>query len=216
MTTTAEPGTLTPEQHGILSRFGAGMDVDNIVKHGGLPRESVSVTLMQLAGMNRQRAGALVREHDAAVRRTSGVPATNGRPVPAAAAPVPQPRTIETIEDLLDAAETSGVTRITRLSDKIRNLVKDLQAQLHESEKERVLRATIDELRNRLDRAQSELKQVTGKARPIAAAATGEEPTSKELRSWAAANGVPCPNAGRVPGTVLAAWRAAQEQEAKA
>lgn len=41
---------------------------------------------------------------------------------------------------------------------------------------------------------------------------TPTSPDTKAARAWAAANGVDCPPRGRVPKTVMDAWRASQQQ----
>lgn len=193
---------LTKDQFAILSRYGSGMDVDSIVKHTGLNREFVSQTLMNLATMNRPRAGQLAREYDTARRNEVNAAA----PKPAAG----------TVEDLLAAAEASGVPKLNRAADRIRGLVADLRTLMRESEKERVLRASIVVLRKQLDQTSKELRELTRKPAKATQATPADSPSPRELRAWAAANGVECPAMGIVPKRVREAYDAAHGQAADA
>ena len=190
--------TVTREQYAILSRYGSGMDVNQIVKETKQHHEVVTQVLMSMAGMVRARAGALARQY-----------ADAHRPVVAPSAPKPAAAG-DSIADMLADAETSGIPRLQRLAARVRSHVNDLRRQMKAAEQERVLRATIATLRDQLGQTTAELRALTSKPghAPTPAGVMSSEQRF-EIRVWAAQQGIECPAKGKLPRHVVEQYEAA-------
>lgn len=127
------------------------------------------------------------------------------------------------VETLLNAARKSGKARTRRLGVKIHELVAELRglvnseaAEREEAEKAAAekakLRAEVEALERQLAAKKALLNGKPARAPKPKSAATGPiaEASPKEIRAWAAANGVECPAMGRVPAAVVTAFEAAQ------
>lgn len=153
-------------------------------------------------------------------------PAPEPRPTPAArhnlsvarrpaptATPTPEPvRTVTpSANELIVAASRSTRKRTQALGVKVAGLLGDLAKALREEEEaETAAREAAEaKVRNakRIAELEAELAKLKGKTTTAAKpAATTDGPTSKEIRTWAAQNGVTCPPVGRVPATVRQAY----------
>lgn len=123
--------------------------------------------------------------------------------------------------ELLARAAASDQARIRTLAERIRTQLDDLRQRLDAEARERQLTGTIGELEAQLAKARAELRAVrTGttqaptRADAPALPATSAPPVdtlvdAKAVRAWAAQAGVDCNPHGRLPGRVLAAYRAA-------
>lgn len=124
---------------------------------------------------------------------------------------------------IVSRAEDLGVDQdvisrfLTRAEELIAQIVTRAEAE-HQAEQRRRAaeekRAKVELFRERLAKAEAELAAAEGTEVVPAATVTEEklpvsEPTSKELRAWAAANGVDCPVKGIVPRRVRDAYHAA-------
>jgi hypothetical protein len=110
---------------------------------------------------------------------------------------------IHTVEDLLTASDAAG-GQPARIAARIRLLLDDLQTKIAEAAREHQLRTAIAALEADLATRRAELRTLTGTA-PAPDTSAREE--ARAARAWAAANGVECPDRGRVPGAVLEAYR---------
>jgi hypothetical protein len=95
--------------------------------------------------------------------------------------------------------------KLTRLADKISDLVDDLEEQLKAFESERALREEQSALEARLAEIRQTLKPGQRATVPAAAPAA----SAKTVRNWATENGVHCPTHGRVPSRVMDAYEQA-------
>jgi hypothetical protein len=87
-------------------------------------------------------------------------------------------------------------------------LLTDIRNGMADAEKAEKLAAII--ARRKADLAEAERQLAELKATSVKKV-TGGEPTSAQIRAWAATNGVDCPAFGRVPQSVVEAWKAAQK-----
>lgn len=125
-------------------------------------------------------------------RQSSATPAALPKP------PAPQKGVIALGLECPDA-------RVRRAAERARDAVERLRDLLAEWEDRASARAEVERLTAELELAKARLRGRT--TAPVPAAAP---PDNHEVRAWAAANGVPCPARGRVPGAVRDAYDAAQ------
>lgn len=122
------------------------------------------------------------------------------------------------VETLLNAASKSSKARTRRLGVRIHELVAELRGLVNTETAEREaaakaeeekakLRAEVEELEQQLSAKKALLGKPSSRASKPAAVA-GTPP--KEIRAWAAENGVECPAFGRIPGSVVEAYAAAK------
>lgn len=206
------PADLTADERTVLQRYADGKKPAEIVIETGLPRELVVNTVADLAGYNPDRARQLLNGAD-------------GRPLPPAVDVFPAPPSgDETVQELFDRGERSfdaGIrSRAKRLRAKVNALAADLAAVADEqaridadAERRRVAQDRVDALKRQLAEAMADLQGGAPPAAKPARSAAASSPT-KEIRAWAARNGVECPGFGRVPKTVIAAWEAAHPDRA--
>lgn len=194
---------VTDRQRRLLGMFAAGQPVEAIAAELGTDAQLVARTIERLAGNDRGRAEQLVAAYDDREAFTGD------------------------LQRLLARAADSDRARTRALGEKVRQLVDDLVSRLvaeaaerREEEAraaaERVAEQRVAELRKLLGEAEDGLKAVRRspattprRASSAADVDAGERVDPREVRAWAAANGVPCNALGRVPGEVVAAWRAA-------
>lgn len=125
------------------------------------------------------------------------------------------------IRATLNAGRQSQSRRIQKLADRILADVGRLKDQLQQ---ERATAAERDALERRKARLEQQLASVNAQLRggrspktvqtPTASSSTGDEPSAKEIRVWAAGRGIECPTTGRVPLAVRAAYAAAHQGKA--
>lgn len=191
-----EAARMTRNEANICSRWAAGETVAQIATATGCTRTEISDFLDVIAGNNRNRAQQLATLWH---QRAQAVQAAKGAPVRTLhAAPEPKPAPITApgpdapshADDLLTAAARSGNGKLERTACRIREQLADLQAGLAEHQREARLRAEMKQLETRLAEIRTQLK-------------TGTDADAREIRTWAAANGVDCPPRGRIPAGVL-------------
>lgn len=200
-------GITTRQERDILASYATGMTVTNLVADGH-PKKLTTDLIADVAKFDRGRARKAVLEYD---QRNGGPPQPVSAP-PAGPVPAPEPdggEQIDTVVDLLDAAELTEVPRIVKAAGRIREQIAELQAAVGTVAREQKLRAEVDAARVALERAQAELRTVTGKATASPGTRGGSGLPTKEIRAWAAQNGVECSTHGRVSESVVEAWRAA-------
>lgn len=112
------------------------------------------------------------------------------------------------VDELLAWAEKDGPARAHTVAARIRAQLAEL-AQLHEQHAATdVLRKTISVLERQLADAKAELRQTTGaKASPASAGAPSA--STSTIRAWALEHGHQVAPIGRVPASVVEAYRAA-------
>ena len=192
------------QERDIIAGYATGKTVTDLVADGA-PKKLTTDLVADVAKFDRGRARKAVLEYD---QRTGGAPTPTPAP-PARQATPAEPadgEQIDTVTDLLDAAEQTEVPRLVKAAGRIREQIAELQTAVATVAREQKLRAEVDAARVAYERAQAELREMTGKA-PGTSAGSGL-PT-REIRAWAAQNGVECSTHGRVPEAVVEQWRAA-------
>jgi Lsr2 len=236
MGTLTLPTLPTGEQQQILRLFLRGRDAEFIGQALGLPAERAQQTITDLAGDDEDRAAKLLAACDergalvAAARGESRHPQPIPRPGPRAVAdpvaPAPQP-TSPVEEPLLDRAAASDSARTRKLGERIRALTGELRARVAEEDtvrREQQAREQarldaeqrVEQLAAELAAATEELRELAGRKRTTAAStpatpAPARDHDPRVVREWAKRAGVECNAHGRVPQTVVAAWRASTE-----
>ncbi|MDG4791896.1 hypothetical protein O7626_39470 [Micromonospora sp. WMMD1102] len=223
---TVQRGIVSAKEREILAGYAAGKTVTELT-NAGHPKKLATELVADVARFDRGRARQAVLDYDqrngAAPARPVSAPPARPAPPPAAPRPEPAPEQRPVIEvepdpdgpadsvlELLDAADRSGIFKLQKAAARIRSQVDDLRSAVAELERARELRERVEQLRAELDGAQAALRQATGKPVRSGAVQRGASglPT-REIRSWAHANGVECPSHGRAPGRVVEQWRAA-------
>lgn len=232
------PATLPAEHFEVLKRYAAGRTLDQISSELDADTEAVQHVIQSVAKFSRPRAAQLVREHETWLRNTAlrtaatepvvhpAPPVAEPSPPvitvtrpdkPATAAPVDvrehlaeqldQP-VIGDVADLLDAAERTGVTRLVRLAERVREQIRELQTGVTEHARRQQLLDEETRLRARLAEIRTQLR---GEPAPAADPAPSAQatPTAKQVRDWAAANDIECNPHGRVPQAVVDQYLAA-------
>lgn len=187
----------------VLRAYAKGTDiahipnvVDNVTKEG-----VAAILSGTNIGFNRQRAGQLVREHDAA-RRV--VPVDSGPAPELPVVVVGKEPTPMSIEEVLQWADDSTNRRIRTVAAKVRALVDDIKTTRESEQARTAAAAEVTRLKQQLAEAEQRLRATSGRtapARPAVSAAT--------VRAWARSTGTPCPARGQLPASVLAAYRRA-------
>lgn len=218
MSVTTVVGRMTREEAQILAHYSAGETSRQIVQNTGIDLQEVGLVLDSLAGNNRERARELTLswQQRAKTNNTPGpgpVPAQPKPPVITVAEPAPPKvyeRNIDSIADMLQAAQDSGNGRLERAVEKIRGLLTELQEQLAEHSREEQLRDEQAQLEARLAEIRAALKP---KRASVVSAIPAGTPVidPKAVRAWAANSGIDCPTHGRVPAAVVAAYQKAVE-----
>lgn len=108
------------------------------------------------------------------------------------------------IAQLIRRAVATDVPRLVKAADKIQDLVDQLEAEVEAHERGAELRAEAERIEARL----AEIKAQLGGKRAAHSVLT-EKVDTKAVRKWAAANGIECPNRGRIPRAVMAAYEEA-------
>jgi hypothetical protein len=214
-TSTIEPAVskMTRDEARILAHYAAGETSRQIATSTGLSPDEIGLALDALAGNDRDRAQRLAMQWQArakavaAARGVSAPPAPRPIPAPATAEPeppkAPKVEAVDTIADLIGRAIATDIPRFVRLADKVQDLLDQLDEQLAEHEKGKKLRAEAEQLEQRLAQIKRELSPKRATPAPAVPAPAVD---SKAIRAWAAANGVDCPDRGRIPSSVLAAF----------
>lgn len=219
--TTSTVAKMTRAEAQILAHYSAGETVIQIAKSTGALKDDIDFTIDALAGGNRGRARDLALEWQT---RVKAVAAARGHAdptiIPAPARPAPpvhrvpalpavtaaaQDTGADLIADLLNRARISEIPRLVRAAEKITELVDQLGQQLTAHEQEQKLRDEAAKLEARL----AEIKQQLNPKRPVLSDVDTSSPLvdAKAVRAWAVANNVECPDRGRIPGNVLAAYQ---------
>jgi hypothetical protein len=123
------------------------------------------------------------------------------------AAPTPQP---DTFAKLIANGVASTRARTRKKAERAGALIDELRdllnAECAEDERREKARKDVERLERQLAEAKALLR-----GGPVAIDVDGGV-TAAELREWAKANGVECPDRGRVPAAVREAFDAAEEQ----
>jgi hypothetical protein len=195
---------LTPDEAKILATYASGeTSLDAIAEKTGVRRTEVDHVIMNIANFNAAHARSLAiawqRKNSLGMIGTApspSPPAVEVKPKlspKATAAPAPA----EPIANLINRAIASGDAKLVKLCDKIQDLVDQLEEDVKEYERGASLRAEADRLEQRL----AEIRQELG------GKATGAVQDTKAIRAWAEKRGIECPARGRIPASVLAAYR---------
>ncbi|MGI5178648.1 Lsr2 family DNA-binding protein [Dactylosporangium sp. CA-152071] len=197
---------MTPAQQEmqILRKYAAGGDLPTIAKECGVPQERVG-EVAQAVGFQRGRAAELLRQREAAlVQHKPGKETT--------VHVEPQPDTIE--QQLLRA---EAIPRLKTRAIRIRTLIDDLRRDLEAVSRIVEAERKVEQLRTQLNAATEELRSLARPAAQKAAAAVAtaveDGPNPKDVRTWAARNGITVAPAGKVPRPVVEQYLAAQQAE---
>lgn len=210
------------DQRAILAAYAAGDPIAQIVADLSLPRAVVANTVEEMCGHDRARAAHVVEDLEAG--RTPTPPPAEADPEPVSAPPpVPTIEDLEaavyqpdfgpvprSFEELLAAADASGIPAATKLADRLRQDVDELAVLLAAARAEAAARAKVEQLRAELAAAEAELNSITRTSgRAPSTLPPGLDP--KAVRAWALERGLACPTHGRIPKDVVAAYQAAHQ-----
>jgi hypothetical protein len=112
------------------------------------------------------------------------------------------------LEELLRRAEASDTAATRAAGEKARAAVEDLQQRVNTEAAEKQIRDEIAALEEQLAARQARLKEIRPKA--TARRPAGDGPTPKEVRAWAAKQGINCSAHGRVPDAIVEQYLAAK------
>lgn len=188
---------LTAAEFAVLRPYARGTDMAEIAKATRLDLDRINGIIMTRTSMNRQHAAELVRQH---MRDNAAEPDR-----PATTAP-------STLDAILTAGEAHTNTRIRAIAVKARTLLEDLRVRLVVAEQDSKARAAQAEADARVRAARKELAAARGVQLTLkqTVAASSE---AQRARRWAAEQGIDCPTHGRIPGSVLNAYRTANPDE---
>lgn len=146
-----------------------------------------------------------------AVERHAAWQKLRGKVAASAAVTAPDPR--RTINALLKWAEDSGLTRAMTVAVRIREYLTELRTLQEQAEARVQAQADVDRLAAELEAAKARLRATGTGSRPGRPAGATPAPDRKEflaaVRKWAADNGQPCNQLGRIPEHIMQAYRAA-------
>jgi hypothetical protein len=125
-------------------------------------------------------------------------------PEPAAAEPVG----IVGLEALLRRAEASEHAATRNAGQKVRTVVEDLRQRINAEAAETRVRTEIAELEKQLAAKQEKLRELRP-SKTTARRPASDGPTPKEVRVWAAEQGIECSPNGRVPQAIVDKYLAA-------
>lgn len=220
---------LSDEDLRMLSHYAAGTGMAEIASMLGLEREEVMERMGQLAGFERKKAGELLVRHNRP-RPVKAAPRELARFVEPPPPPEPEPvraadpefddfiparepevrvepregRPRPSVDDILRRADEVGGAKFQRKVERIRTMAADLGRELAAAEEVLEAERKVAALRRQLDVANAKLRELRGAPSP-----RSDDPTPRELRTWAAENGVECSTHGRVQESVLVAYRKA-------
>lgn len=195
----------------ILQKYASGGELQAIADGLDISKEQVADVVDKVVGFSRQRASALLREHDAKTRKPVAVtfapPADAEPPADPAAPPAvaaKSPPAAGGVGGILGRAEQAGgkyATRAARIRAAVVELGRDLDAAAEVLEAER----QVEQLRAQLADAAAKLRSLKTPGTPAAASSSTLSRTA-EVRAWAAEHSIPCPAMGRVPKAVMEAY----------
>ena len=116
---------------------------------------------------------------------------------------------VDPIAALLADAAKSNKARTRNRANKIQNMVDDLRAELQFEREDSARKEAARKEVQRLERALADAKaQLRGGSTSIA---VDGSVSAAELRAWASANGIECPERGRVPQSVRDAYEDSEQ-----
>lgn len=183
----------------ILRRYANGADLRSISTDLGVDHEEV-VSVVSELGFQRGRASEELRKL-----------AAEGHPVAAPVDVVVEPKPpkvtvtakppVRTGHQVLADAEAAGgrlAARAAKIREQLAELGRDLLAQ-----------AEVITAEKRVEQLRAELAAAAEQLKKLKPSAGGPPPKTKPVREWAAANGITCPKAGRIPRDVMTAYEEA-------
>lgn len=115
------------------------------------------------------------------------------------------------IEDLLAWAERHGAKSVRATAQRARDALTALRARHASDQAVTAAESKVRALEKQLTAARAELRAArTGTVPALGAGPWPADPTSAQIRAWAAHTGLPCNPHGRVPDAVRDAYQAAQ------
>lgn len=217
--TTQAPPASADRVKGLLE---AGHTVEQVATATGWPRQRIVALINGWKGwLHHHGRDVAYQPGSRPVRQaaapTPTAPATAQPPAPKPAAPASASLSVATTAELItraagmdDKAVQRELTRVTEALARLRTAVAGVDARAEEDRKRQAAVEEIERLEAELADARARAKELGGKrtTKPSpAAAATG--PTPKQVRAWAAENGVECNSHGRVPQGVVDQYLAA-------
>lgn len=207
-------------------------EVDHLIGFGEIPEVVARRLSLPLATieMDLRRHGSPHQRafNAAALRARTGTGAVSASPVSnaeqalgSASAPAPVSPIRPAHRDLIDEGKAHSSLKVQRAAVKAEVALKALAAMVESTRLEEAAkraaekakaeaRAEVERLEQQLAEAQAKLR---GPARAAAVAVVAPNQagaSAKEIRAWAAANGIDCPARGIVPAAVVDAYVAAQ------
>lgn len=209
----------TDEQRNILAGYANGQTVTDLVA-AGRNKKLATALVADVAKFDRGRARQAVLDFDQKHQSADPAPELAGPPrlprLPRPAAPEAEggpDEQIDTVVDLLDAAERTEVPRLVKAAGRIREQIAELQAAVATVAREQQLRKDVEQARAAYEQAQAELRRLTGRsagATGTAPAAQSDKEANRRIRAWAAETGRDVAPRGRIPADVVDAYREAQ------
>lgn len=233
MTTTTARSATPQQQIAILKHLIGGKDFDAIAEILRLPRDHVvdfarthgypdpdkmswAVDVLSKKLTDAETTLPAGRPHADVVRHIRDTP-TPPRPA-AAAGPVPGVAKPDEIRVLLNTAKAHPSKRIQSAADRVFDQLDKLRALIREDQEKNAAkraaaaekakaRAEIERLERELAAAKAKLRGTTPTTKTATSTSSdASEVPAKTIRAWAAENDIECPAAGRIPGTVRAAY----------
>lgn len=186
-------------------------EVDEVLAEFGHRRDLASAEARRLRTAGMPDPVVAARDDDLLLAPQVEVSAA-GAPLPALPHALPRPMSpmpAASIGSLLDDATKAG-GRLAATARKVRALVEQLRQDVDEHREVLEAQRRVEEARAALEAAQSRLKALKAGESPVVQVTT-LAPGPRLLRQWAKANGVECPDYGRVPQAVVDAWEAAHQ-----
>lgn len=217
--TTQAPPASADRVRGLLE---AGHTVEQVATATGWPRQRIVALINGWKGWLHHHGRDVAYQPGSQPARQAAAPKptaparvqpTAPRPTVPVSANLSVATTAELITraaDMDDKAVQRELTRLTEALARLRSAVAGVDARAEEERKRQAAVEEIGRLEKELADAKARAKELGGKrtTKPSpAAAATGATP--KQVRAWAAANGVECNSHGRVPQGVVDQYLAA-------
>jgi WhiB family redox-sensing transcriptional regulator len=198
--------TTMPESTQIIEALLDGVTVQEVAETHDWLRDRVLDLINSKPGWRHDPATDTVLVGDG----TRGEPVVDLRIEPKTTAePAPADQDLALgLEELLRRGDHSESAATRAAAKKARAAVEELQERVRTEAAEKQVRDRIAALQKEMETAQAQLRELRpGKATARRSGSAG--PTPKEMRAWAASNGITCPAMGRVPQDVVDAYNTA-------
>lgn len=182
---------------------------------------NVSSDRFQPAPQSKPKPQGIVRPQSGTGAASANPEGNAGQALGSAAAPAPVSPIRPAHRDLIEEGKQHSSIRVQRAAVKAEVALKTLAAMVESTRLEEAAKRAAEkakaEARAEVERLEKQLRdakaKLRGPARAAAVAVVAQNQagaSAKEIRAWAAANGIDCPATGRVPRRAVDAYAAAQ------